>query len=29
VLLPDAGHVPYVEAASEFTAALDRFLPRA
>jgi proline iminopeptidase len=29
VLLPDAGHVPYVEAAAEFTAALDRFLPRA
>jgi proline iminopeptidase len=28
VVLPDAGHVPYVEAAEEFTAALDRFLPR-
>ena len=28
VLLPDCGHVPYVEAAAEFTAALDRFLPR-
>ena len=29
VVLPAAGHVPYVEAAAEFTAALDRFLPRA
>lgn len=29
VLLPNAGHVPYVEAAAEFTAALDRFLPHA
>ena len=29
VVLPDAGHVPYVEAAAAFTAALDRFLPRA
>ena len=29
VVLPHAGHVPYVEAAAEFTAALDRFLPRA
>lgn len=28
VLLPDCGHVPYVEAPEEFTAALDRFLPR-
>lgn len=28
VLLPDAGHVPYVEAADAFTVALDRFLPR-
>jgi proline iminopeptidase len=28
VLLPDAGHVPYVEAPEAFTAALDRFLPR-
>lgn len=28
VVLPHAGHVPYVEAAEEFTAALDRFLPR-
>lgn len=29
VVLPDTGHVPYVEAADAFTAALDRFLPRA
>lgn len=29
VVLPDCGHVPYVEAADTFTAALDRFLPRA
>jgi proline iminopeptidase len=29
VVLPKAGHVPYVEAAAEFTAALDRFLPHA
>lgn len=29
VVLPDAGHVPYIEAADAFTAALDRFLPRA
>jgi proline iminopeptidase len=28
VILPDCGHVPYVEAPEEFTAALDRFLPR-
>ncbi len=28
VLLHDCGHVPHVEAAAEFTAALDRFLPR-
>ena len=28
VVLADAGHVPYVEAADAFTAALDRFLPR-
>jgi proline iminopeptidase len=28
VVLPHAGHVPYVEAAEEFTAALNRFLPR-
>jgi proline iminopeptidase len=27
VLLPRSGHVPYVEALPEFTAALDRFLP--
>lgn len=29
VLLSRAGHVPYVEAPGEFTAALDAFLPRA
>jgi proline iminopeptidase len=29
VVLHDAGHVPYVEAAADFVAALDRFLPRA
>jgi proline iminopeptidase len=29
VLLPRCGHVPYVEAADAFTAALDRFLPSA
>jgi proline iminopeptidase len=28
VVLANAGHVPYVEAADAFTAALDRFLPR-
>ena len=28
VVLPDCGHVPYVEALPTFTAALDRFLPR-
>lgn len=29
VLLPECGHVPYVESPEEFAAALDRFLPRA
>jgi proline iminopeptidase len=29
VVLPDCGHVPYVEALDEFVAALDPFLPRA
>lgn len=29
VVLPDAGHVPYIEAADAFTAALHRFLPHA
>ena len=29
VVLPDCGHVPYVEAADAFVAALDPFLPRA
>lgn len=29
VVLPRAGHVPYVEAHAEFVAALDAFLPRA
>lgn len=28
-VLPECGHVPYVEAADAFTAILDRFLPRA
>lgn len=28
VVLSDCGHVPYIEARGEFTAALDRFLPR-
>ncbi len=28
VTLPDCGHVPYIEAADLFTAALNRFLPR-
>ncbi len=27
VVLPDCGHVPYVEAADQFTATLDGFLP--
>ena len=29
VLLPDCGHVPYVEAFDDFVRHLDRFLPRA
>ena len=29
VVLPNCGHVPYVEAQEEFVAALDPFLPRA
>ncbi len=29
VVLPECGHVPYVEAADAFTTTLDRFLPRA
>jgi proline iminopeptidase len=29
VILPDCGHVPYVEAPEQFVAALDPFLPRA
>ncbi len=29
VVIPDCGHVPYVEAPEQFVAALDPFLPRA
>ena len=29
VVIPDCGHVPYVEAPERFVAALDPFLPRA
>ena len=29
IILPDCGHVPYVEAPDAFVAALDPFLPRA
>lgn len=28
VVIPGAGHVPYIEGADEFVAALDRFLPK-
>jgi pimeloyl-ACP methyl ester carboxylesterase len=28
IVLPDCGHVPYVEAPQAFVAALDPFLPR-
>jgi proline iminopeptidase len=28
IRIPECGHVPYVEAPEQFTAALDRFLPR-
>src|SRR5690606_788648 len=27
VVIPDAGHVPYIEGAGQFVAALDGFLP--